>query len=83
MAWTVQFAQGDDDPENVGTVTATYDFGDGLPPFNFSRRVDITSDKEPLIADGRAAVEAMKPRRAYILAQIADTEAKLNAPAEA
>lgn len=82
MAWTVQFTQGDDDPENVGTVTATYDFGDGLPPFVFSRRVDITSDKEPLIAEGRAVVEAMKPHRAYILAQIADTEAKLNAPVE-
>lgn len=78
MAWTVQFSQADGDPGNVGTVMATYDFGDGLPPFIFSRRVDITTDKEPLIAEGRAAVESMKPHRAYIKAQILDTETKLN-----
>ena len=83
MAWTVQFTQGEGDPENVGTVSASFDFEDGLPPFSFSRRVTIDLDKDALIAEGRALVEAMKPHRAYILAQIVDTEAKLNAPVEA
>lgn len=83
MAWTVQFTQGDNDPPNVGTVSATYDFEDGLPPFVFSRRVDITSDKEPLIAEGRQIVKDMLPHRQYIKDQIADTLAKLNAPEEA